>query len=627
MTAANLARSAVRRRRRLLVLVAATAMIGSLVPAAAVADVPGTGFPTADDPRVGLGGGFDDAEEASLGLDLRGQFDKRDGGFFDPGNLGSFAFANSDLAFTGDHVIQGNFAGFQIHDVSDPDNPTLRTEVLCPGGQGDATVIGDLLFTSVEQANGRVDCGTQGNAGGAQEDRMRGVRIWDISDLDEPEQVNVIQTCRGSHTHRLVEDPNDDSVVYIYNNGTGGQRSADEAVHTPDGFVTGRCGQGVDADNPSTHMIEVIKVPLDNPASAEVVNEARLFADEETGAVNGLQNTPFGQPHPCSTDPDGNLCSPAGNNYSPTPNTNTCHDITAYPEIGLAAGACQGNGLLIDISDPANPERLDDVADPNFSYWHSANFNNDGTSVMFTDEWGGGTGARCAPNHRLSWGANALFSIDRSGDTPQLVFESYYKMPAEQTNAENCVAHQANIVPVPGRDILVQGWYQGGISMFDWTDPADPQEIGYFDRGPIADSLVLGGYWSGYWYNGQIYGGEIARGLDVFDMAPTEDLTENEIAAANTVELDEHNAMSMRRLEWEPSFEVVRAYRDQAERADMAPNTLDRVDRFVDRAERFQSGPQARAAVANLDAVSNQVGNEGFDGLAGALGDLADSLR
>jgi hypothetical protein len=630
--------TAVRRRRaarRTFVAVAVTAMVATVVPATASAQE----LPiTEGDPRIGLAPGFADAGEASLGMDLVGSFDKADGGFFNPANVGSFDFANSDLAFITDdegedHVVQGNFAGFQIHDVSDPSNPTLRTEVLCPGGQGDATVYGDLLFTSVEGNNGRVDCGPQGNAGGAQEDRARGVRIWDISNIDAPQQLAVVQTCRGSHTHRLVEDPNDDSVVYIYNNGTGGQRNAGEAVSTPDGVMTGRCGQGLTSENPSTHMIEVIRVPLDDPASASVVNEARLFADVDTGAVNGLQNSPTTSNgrHPCSLVPNPitgaeNSCSPASTFYSPSPNTNTCHDITAYPEIGLAAGACQGNGILIDISDPANPQRIDAVADENFSYWHSANFNNDGTSVMFTDEWGGGTGARCAPNHRLEWGANAMFSIDRSGDTPKMVFESYYKLPVAQTTQENCVAHQANIVPVPGRDILVQGWYQGGISMLDWTDPANPFEIGFFDRGPISPtSTVLGGFWSGYWFNGNVYGSEIARGLDALELTATDALSANEIAAANTVVLDEHNAMSMRKITWEPSFEVVRAYRDQAERAGLRANHVRNVDKFLERAERFQSGPQARAAVANLNAVANQVRADAPD-LAGALNDLADSL-
>jgi hypothetical protein len=626
--------TAARRRRaarRTFVAVAVTAMVATVVPATASAQE----YPlTEGDPRIGLNAGFDNAGEASLGMEHVGQFDKRDGSFFNPANVGSFDFANSDIAFITDdegkdHVVQGNFAGFQIHDVSDPTNPRLRTEVLCPGGQGDATVHGDLLFTSVEGANGRVDCGSQGNPLGAQASRARGVRIWDISDIDAPQQLAVVQTCRGSHTHRLVEDPNDASVVYIYNNGTGGQRHIDEAVSTPTGVRTGRCQQGLTSENPSTHMIEVIRVPLADPASAGVVNEARLFAD--AGVVNGLQNGPTRAGHPCSTTPNpitggANSCSPAGTGYSPSPNTNTCHDITAYPEIGLAAGACQGNGILIDISNPANPQRIDAVADENFSYWHSANFNNDGTSVMFTDEWGGGTGARCAPAHRLEWGANAMFSIDRSGDTPKLVFESYYKLPVAQTNQENCVAHQANIVPVPGRDILVQGWYQGGISMLDWTDPANPFEIGFFDRGPISPTLtVLGGFWSGYWFNGNVYGSEIARGLDAFELTATDALSANEIAAAKTVQLDEHNAMSMRRITWQPSFEVVRAHRDQAERAGLKANHVNNVDKFLERAERFQSGPQARAAVANLKAVANQVRGDA-PALADALNDLAGSL-
>jgi hypothetical protein len=613
-----------RAARRTFVAVAVTAMLATVVPATATAQE----LPiTEGDPRIGLPAGFDEAR-SEVGLEQVGFFDKRESPFFDPASLTSLtvAGANSDMAFTGDHVLHGNWQGLQVYDVSDPTNPTLEATALCPGGQGDVNVYGDLAFTSVEGTNGRVDCENGTTSGGvADPDRMRGVRIWDISDISSPQQVATIQLCRGSHTNRLVEDPNDPDHVYIYNNGTSSQRNAGEAVHTPDGFVTGRCQQtDPTGPNPSQWMIEVIKVPIANPAAAEVVNEARLFADE-TGAVNGLQNTPSGTPHPCAADDLGS-CTPAGPNYGPLPNTTTCHDITAYPEIGLAAGACAGNGLLIDISDPANPVRLDDVADENFSYWHSANFSNDGSKVMFTDEWGGGTGARCAPNHRTSWGANALFTIDRSGDTPKLEFESYYKLPVAQTNVENCVAHQANIVPVPGRDILVQAWYQGGISMFDWTDPANPFEIAHFDRGPInPDSLILAGHWSGYWYNGQVYGGEIGRGLDVMDMTPTEHLTANEIAAANTVVLDEHNAMSMRQITWEPSFEVVRAYRDQAERAGLKANHVRNVDKFLERAERFQSGPQARAAVAQLNAVANQVRGDAPD-LAGALNDLAGSL-
>jgi hypothetical protein len=443
-------------------------------------------------------------------------------------------------------------------------------------------------------------------------------------------QVGGVQTCSGSHTHRLVEDLGDPSVVYLYVNGTAGQRSSGEAVHTPDGFVTGRCGQtSPTGENPSQWMIEVARVPVDDPASAEVVTEARLFQDFETGAVNGLQNGPPPGGHPCNSDPSPDFfCSPAGSGYSPSPNTTTCHDITAYPEIGLAAGACAGNGILIDISDPANPVRIDAVADANFSYWHSANFNNDGTTVMFTDEWGGGTGARCAPNHRPEWGANAIFTIVDTEDGKKLEFQSYYKLPVAQKNQENCVAHQANILPVPGRDIVVQGWYQGGVSMFDLTDPATPTEIAYFDRGPISNtSLILGGFWSAYWYNGNVYGGEIARGVDAFEVVPTEHLSSNEIAAAKEVVLDEHNAMAMRTYEWAPSFNVVRAYRDQLARTDnIDADLLADVDNFIARAEQFAGGPQIQAARATLRAIANDLTGEGQDTLAGALRDLADSL-
>lgn len=593
------------RSRRLLGVVASVGMLLGLLPALALAQ----GYPDQDDPRYGLAPGYEDAATATSGMDLVGHFKKSDTPFFDPGNLGSFAVANSDAGFTGDHYVQGNFNGFQIFDISDPANPALRTTVVCPGGQGDVNVYGDLLFSSVEQANGRVDCGTQGVPGGASPDRMRGVRIWDISDLDNPVQVAAIQTCRGSHTNRLVEDPSDPDHVYIYNSGTAGQRNAGEAVHTPDGFVTGRCGQTNPAGpNPSQWMIEVIKVPVANPAAAEVVTESRLFANGE-GDVNGLQNGPTRVGHPCS---DTGECSPAGTGYSPTPNTNTCHDITAYPEIGLAAGACQGNGILIDISDPADPVRIDAVADENFAYWHSANFNNDGTTVMFTDEWGGGTGARCAPNHQLAWGANAIFSIDRSGPAPQLVFQDYYKLPVAQGNTENCVAHQANLVPVPGRDIVVQGWYQGGVSVLDMTDPTDPVEIAYFDRGPISPtSLILGGFWSAYWYNGQVYGSEIARGVDVFELTPTDLLSENEIKAAKQVQLEEHNAMAMRSYDWEPSFAVAGARVDQAERAgDLTGNSLSQVRKHLEQAEKLAGGNASnRAVIAQLNNAIRKAGN------------------
>ncbi|WP_161965062.1 LVIVD repeat-containing protein [Ornithinimicrobium cerasi] len=577
-------------------------------------------LPSTDDPRYGLDSGLFDAEVASSGIDQVGHVSIYDTPFAPPNapmpGFTGISWANSDISFTGDHVIQGNYRGFQIFDVSDPAEPTLRTTMLCPGGQGDTNVYGNLLFQSVEDNTARVDCGSEGAGlpNVPNPDRFRGVRIWDISDLDNPVQKATIQTCRGSHTNRLVEDPNDPDHVYIYNSGTGAQRHIGEKVNTPDGFVDGRCQRTSIADpDPSQWMIEVIKVPVDNPAAASVVKEARLFADPDTGAVDGLQNGPTQPQHPCATTPNpfgsGNSCAPASANYAPSPVTNTCHDITAYPEIGLAAGACQGNGILIDISDPADPVRIDAVADPNFAYWHSANFNNDGTTVMFTDEWGGGTGARCAPAHRTSWGANALFSIDRSGPTPKMVFESYYKLPAAQTNAENCVAHQANILPVPGRDVVIQAWYQGGMSLFDMTDPGNPFEIGYWDRGSITTPLLaLGGFWSSYWYNGNVFGSEIARGLDVMEVTPTDQLTVNELAAAKTVQLEEHNAMAMRSYTWPPSFPLVRAYADQLERVDggVAANKLANVRKAVDKAEAVaETNP--KNALAQLRAASNQL--------------------
>jgi hypothetical protein len=612
--------------RRMLVIVAALSMLVALFPAAAGAQE----LPTTDDPRVGLTPGYNDAGTASSGLDHIGRFRKQDGGLFNPNNLGDFGVAGSDLAFTGDFAIHGNFGGFQIHDISDPANPKLRTEVICPGGQGDPNVFGNLLFISVEQANGRIDCGTQGTSGPVDPERFRGIRIFDISDIDAPVQVGYVQTCRGSHTHRLVEDLNDPTRVFLYNHGTAGVRPAAELAGCQDDPIT---PDPKTDPNSSRWQIEVIEVPLAAPQNAAIVREARIFQDPATGAFNGLQNTQPGTPHPCASDNLGS-CTPAGANYSPLPNTNTCHDITVYPEVGLAAGACQGNGLLLDISDPSNPVRIDEASDVNFSYWHSANFNNDGTKVMFTDEWGGGTGARCTANHRTSWGANALFDIVEVDGVKQLDFQSYYKLPVAQTAQENCVAHQANILPVPGRDIVVQAWYQGGISMFDWTDTANPVEIAYFDRGPInqavlggptVSNVVLGGFWSGYWYNGAVYGAEIARGLDAFEVRATEHLSQNEIDAAKTVQLAEHNPMAMRMYQWAPSFTVTRAFRDQAERAGLAANYVRNVDNALERAERFTTGPQARAAVANLRAVSNQVRRDA-PAPADSLNELADSL-
>jgi len=473
--------------------------------------------------------------------------------------IAQLAFANSDFAFQGNHLFQGNFYGVNIYDISNPAKTSLLTSMVCPGGQGDVSVHGNLMFMSVEMPNGRIDCGTDGfppepaPAAGhekerrlpvPQKERFRGVRIFDISDIKSPKQVAAVQTCRGSHTHTLVVDPNDNDNVYIYVSGTSFVRQSEE--------LAGCSGEAPDKDpNTALFRIDVIKVPVAHPEQAAIVSHPRVFIDPRTGVINGLSN---GGSH--------------GKDEEKPRDTDQCHDITVYSALGLAAGACSGNGLLLDIKDPVNPKRLDAVNDPNYSYWHSATFSNDGSKVVFTDEWGGGLGARCRANDPNKWGADAIFNLKDE----KLSFANYYKMPAAQGDTENCVAHNGSLIPVPGRDIEVQAWYQGGVSVMDFTDPAHPQEIAYFDRGPIDPKmLVLGGDWSAYWYNGEIYGSEIARGLDVFELAPTEQLTQNEIAAAKAVQVKELNVQNQQKLEWPATLVVAKAYVDQLERSEALP--------------------------------------------------------
>jgi len=540
-----------------------------------------------NDPRYKLTPGMYDAGEAAMGMKHVLLLKKPDAfqlGVSDPddpkvqhmlGQLGmggasrmpkelqiviaQLAFANSDLAFQGKHLFQGNFYGVNIYDISNPAQAALVTSLVCPGGQGDVSVYKNLLFMSVEMPNGRLDCGTQGfppepppPAGhererrlpAAQKDRFRGVRIFDISDIKNPKQVAAVQTCRGSHTHTLVVDPNDKDNVYIYVSGASFVRQAEE--------LAGCSGEAPDKDpNTALFRIDVIKVPVAAPQDAKVVSSPRVFIDPRTGVLNSLNN---GGSH------DKDEMKPA--------DTNHCHDITVYSAIGLAAGACSGNGILLDIKDPVHPKRVDAVNDPNYSYWHSASFSNDGTKVVFTDEWGGGLGARCRPNDPNKWGADAIFHLNND----KLTFASYYKLPAAQSDTENCVAHNGSLIPVPGRDIEVQAWYQGGVSVMDFTDAAHPFEIAYFDRGPIdSKMLVLGGEWSAYWYNGSIYGSEIARGLDIFELTPTKFLTQNEIDAAKTVRVAELNVQDQQKLEWPAQLVVAKAYVDQLERSQALP--------------------------------------------------------
>jgi hypothetical protein len=538
------------------------------------------------DPRIGLKPGMFDAGEAASGLQHLTLVKKP--AAFIPAAAGpdahvnpgaALAYANSDLAFQGHYAFMGNFYGITIYDIADPAKARLVTTIVCPGGQGDVSVYKNLMFMSVE-GGGRLDCGTQGIAPPAgyvapkpptpgemaslraeaaaataagkpmpariqqlmagpppSKERIRGIRIFDIADITNPKQVAVVQNCRGSHTHTLLVDPNDKENVYIYIAGTANSRSSEELAGCTSGGPT-------DATT-ANFTIVVVKVPVAHPELARVVSSPRIFADPASGKMDSLMSA---QVHGEGT------ARP----------TTGCHDITVFSALGLAAGACAGNGILLDIKDPVHPTRVAAVNDPNFSFWHSANFSNDGSKLIFTDEWGGGTAPRCRATDPMQWGADTIFDLSKDH---KLTLDSYYKMPAAQTELENCVAHNGSILPVPGRDILVQAWYQGGISVMDFTDAKHPMEIAYFDRGPINPARMdIAGEWSAYWYNGFIYGSEIGRGLDVLKLVPSKYLTQNEIDAANQVHFDELNVQNQPQVSWPSSMTVASAYVDQLAR-------------------------------------------------------------
>jgi hypothetical protein len=524
--------------------------------------------PRTNDPRVKLKPGYDNAGTAIENLKFV-VHEPIIASFYDSATAGKNEFVNADMAFKGNYIFQGNYYGFQVWDISNPKKPILRTSFVCPGGQGDPSIYHNLLFISVEETSGRLDCGRQGVTDTVSAERFRGVRIFDISDLDHPKQVAAVQTCRGSHTHTLVTDPNDDQNVYIYVSGTSVVRSGNE--------LAGCSGKRPEEDpNTSLFRIEVIKVPVASPQDAKIVNQPRLFADS-AGNIAGLWK-------------GGNH----GEGTQTTAETDMCHDITTFQAAGIAAGACSGNGILLDIRDPANPKRIAEVTDPNFSYWHSATFNNDATKVLYTDEWGGGSLPRCRASDPPKWGADAIYNLADGKLTPA----SIYKLPAVQSDLENCVAHNGSLIPVPGRDIMVQAWYQGGLSVFDFTDAAHPVEIAYFDRGPL-DAQKLGeggGYWSVYWYNGYIVGSEITRGLDLLELKSSDKLSKNEIEAAKLVKLDVFNPQAQPRLVWPASFFVARAYIDQLERNQgLNKDRLSQVKKELKNAEKKKGTEQADA--------------------------------
>ena len=523
----------VRRLATLALLSSAAACATTMSPPAATGPIDLSTTPPSPDPRVGLRAGWMDAGEAAWNLDVVAKRQPSEA-FINLSTPGDRRLVNSDLAFTRNYVVQGNYSGYQVWNIANPANPTLVTAYVCPGSQGDVSVYHNLMFMSAEDQRGRTDCGMQGVPDTVSKERLRGIRIFDISEMARPRLLTTVQTCRGSHTHTVVTDPNDNANIYVYISGSAPVRSHHE--------LEGCSDRPIEQDTSTAlFRIEVIKVPLADPARAAIVSSPRIF----TGLAQVMTH------------------SDSGGGLRQGRTTTQCHDITVYPAIGLAGGACAGYGLLLDIRNPANPKRIGEVADPNFSFWHSATFSNDGSKILFTDEWGGGSQPRCRSTDKPEWGANAIFTL-RNG---KMDFVRYYKLPAPQTNEENCVAHNGSLIPVPGRDIMVQSWYQGGISIFDWTDPTRPTEIAFHDRGPMdATKLVSGGTWSAYWYNGHIYSSEMSRGLDVFALRPSGFLTQNEIDAAKTVHLDYLNAQSQPKLVWPASFVVARAYVDQLER-------------------------------------------------------------
>ncbi|HTA73406.1 MAG TPA: hypothetical protein VK733_03985 [Gemmatimonadaceae bacterium] len=585
------------------------------------------------DPRVGLKAGRFDAAEATWNMRVLSET-KPSAKFMEE--------TNSDLAFSGPYAIQGSYAGYQIWDISNPKSVSLKSFYYCPQSQSDVSVYKNLLITSGEDRAGRLDCGAGGIKDTVSKDRLLGIRIYDITDIANPKAIVQVQTCRGSHTHTLVVDPNDHDNVYVYVSGSQPSRSPTE--------LAGCISSDPTTDpNSALFRIEVVKIPLAHPEQAAVVSSGRIFDNLSKEPHHGkapddikeiveakakglfivnFEGEDYIVPERYSSHALDSLVKARGGSGTPTKadsdsfralldamvkqmggkdngkayaTSRQCHDITVYPAIGLAGGACEGYGMLLDIHDVQHPRRLDAASDSNFSYWHSATFNNDGTKLLFSDEWGGGGAPKCRVTDPKDWGADAIYTIDNG----KLHFQSYYKLPAPQTKNENCVAHNGSLIPIPGRDVMVQAWYQGGISVFDWTDAAHPKEIAFFDRGPVDSTrMVLSGQWSTYWYNGVIVGSEISRGLDVLELTPNPLLTQNEIDAAKTVHYDQLNVQGQPKMVWPPSFALARAYLDQLQRSGGLS-----ADRLA----------AARSALASAEKASGAARRDALTGLATSL--------
>jgi hypothetical protein len=631
---------------------AGSSAMSSMSPAAGPTPAPSaTMNPPSPDPRVGLKAGLWDAGQAAWNMRLVST--SRPSEKF----LGS---TQSDLAFLGKYVIQGSYDGYQVWDISNPQSPTIAVANYCPASQSDVSVYKNLLFVSAEGATGRIDCGDQGVKDPVSAARIRGIRIFDITDIAHPKNVANVQTCRGSHTHTVVVDPMDKDNVYVYVSGSSSVR--------PEAELAGCSGKSPANDpNSALFRIEVIKVPLSHPADAAIVSSPRIFNDLKAppthggtaadkaeiarvkaagGFVADIMGDDYILPPTFTTPMVDSIAKARGATQATAADSATlraalpaiiakmvgsaaertgptqCHDITVYPAIGLAGGACEGYGLLLDIKNVTNPVRIDAASDSNFSYWHSATFNNDGTKVLFSDEWGGGGQPKCRSTDPLDWGADAIFTIDASR---QMHFQSYYKMPAAQTNLENCVAHNGSLIPIPGRDVMVQAWYQGGISVFDWTDAAHPKEIAFFDRGPVdPNRFSMGGSWSVYWYNGVIVSSEIARGLDIFELSPSPMMTQNEIDAAKSVKLDYLNTQGQPHYTWPNTFALARAYVDQLDRANGLPDA-----RIATVRQQLASAEAASGTARKdlLNTLAGQLDSEATGAQAAKVRTLVSTLR
>jgi hypothetical protein len=580
-------------------------------------------YPTGNDPRNGLKPGMYDAGTAAQGMRLV-SFSRKPAEF---DSVRGLTFINSDVAFRDHYVYQGNFAGFTIWDVKNPDKPEMVAVVPCITSQGDPSIVGNLLFISAEGGGNRNDCAK----GGVKDpsEHMSGIRIYDVSNPRAPKLVKNVQTCKGSHTHTVIPSPTDKGVVYLYVSGNQGARPATELAG---------CNNGTDpADvNNSLYRLDVIKVPLAHPEKAEVVTGARIFTGLEPAPTSSARREAQanrgtrgggrgGRGGRGAAAGDSAQVRPQG---APDPTQPTgprnCHDVTAYPAMHLLAGACASYGLLVDIRNPEKPVRLDARADTNFSLWHTAVFSNDGSKVVFTDEWGGGTGPMCQATSMLEMGGNTTLTINKGKFTQH----SYFKLPSAQTAQENCVSHNGGLVPVPGRDIMVQGWYQGGVDVIDFTDADHPFEIAFFDRGPAdpppapGDTAIaatgrgrgtIGGSWGAYYWNGLVYSSELARGFDILELQPTDKLSANELAAAKLVKFVEYNPQSQPKIVWPAAFPVVRSYLDQLVRDNgLSSDRTAAIGKALDAAEK-QSGAARAGSLTKLAAQVDKDANGAKD--------------